>query len=378
MRRRTIHSTAAALVLVAVAAGLGAVPAAADPPADDPGLSPSAVTWQSAPYADPVGDHTTDITSVRLSYDGATAELVLHMTVVKPPTEDFIGSLRVDTDRDRSTGCQGADQAFSATVVDTSLVAVSSAVFTSGCSATTSPASFPASYDAATGTLALRLPPADFPAPVGFDWYTTAGFLTADHAPDTGLLDAHGWVRPFSDVRTDAFYTGPVAWLRSGGWSTGIGATGTYEPDSPVTRGQMATFLWRMVLEQDAPPSPFVDIQRPSFYAAAVDWLYDANVTTGVGGTNQFRPNDPVTRGQMVTFLWRMQGSPAGNPAHGFVDVAPGTFYAEAVAWAKAEGITTGVGGTNQFRPDDLVTRGQMAAFLQRTFAPYSSAIYMT
>ena len=101
-----------------------------------------------------------------------------------------------------------------------------------------------------------------------------------------------------------------------------------------------------------------------AFYADAVAWLKAEGITTGTSATT-FSPNDTVTRGQMAAFLFRLAGEPGGSPAHGFSDVPASAFYAEAVKWLKAEGITTGTSPTT-FSPGDAVTRGQMAAFLYR------------
>ena len=102
-----------------------------------------------------------------------------------------------------------------------------------------------------------------------------------------------------------------------------------------------------------------------SFYAKAVAWLAEEDITTGTTPTT-FSPDDPVTRGQMATFLWRYSGSP--EPASldsPFVDVVKGSFYEKAVAWLVEQGITT-VTSPTTYSPDDPVTRGQMATFLWR------------
>lgn len=168
----------------------------------------------------------------------------------------------------------------------------------------------------------------------------------------------------FFDVPGDAYYTTAVSWLAASGITTGTGAR-TFSPNDNVTRGQMATFLHRYSGEPSGSPAAgFVDVPAGRFYSEAVDWLAAEGITTGVGG-NRFAPDDVVTRGQMATFLWRVEGEPGGSPAAGFSDVRAGAFYANAVDWLLYRGITTGVGG-NRFAPDDPVSRGQMATFLWR------------
>ncbi len=184
-----------------------------------------------------------------------------------------------------------------------------------------------------------------------------AGYPHLDLFSDTSL-------NLFWDVNSSQYYAPAVGWLAATGITTGTGP-GTFSPGDPVTRGQMATFLWRYRAKPTgAPRSGFSDVPAGRFYTEAVDWLFHAGITTGTGG-GKFSPDDPVTRGQMATFLWRLEGSPAGAPQSGFSDVAPGRYYSAAVDWLLDRGITTGT-GANRYSPDDVVTRGQMATFLWR------------
>ena len=114
---------------------------------------------------------------------------------------------------------------------------------------------------------------------------------------------------PFADVARNRFFARPIDWLYAQGITTGTSST-TFSPEDVVSRGQMATFLWRMEGEESAPQAGFADVNRGRYYAEAVDWLYDRGITTGTSSTT-FSPEDPVTRGQMATFLWRLAGSPA-------------------------------------------------------------------
>jgi uncharacterized protein (DUF1501 family) len=185
--------------------------------------------------------------------------------------------------------------------------------------------------------------------------------LGANYSP-MSIIDESG--TRFFDVPSNAYYTTAVGWLAATGITTGTGA-GTFSPNDYVTRGQMATFLHRYRGEPTGSPAAgFSDVSPGRYYSAAVDWLAHQGITTGVGG-NRFAPDDVVTRGQMATFLWRLEDEPGGSPAAGFSDVRAGAFYADAVDWLLYRGITTGVGG-NRFAPDDPVSRGQMATFLWR------------
>lgn len=171
---------------------------------------------------------------------------------------------------------------------------------------------------------------------------------------------------PFTDVEPSAFYAEPVAWLAATGATSGTTPT-TFSPNDTVTRGQLATFLWRL----EGQPDPlgaavaFEDVDARAYYATAVAWLASTGATTGTSPTT-FSPDDTVTRGQLATFLWRLDGSPAVEAAvASFGDVDPTAFYADPVTWLAAAGITSGTSPTT-FSPEDTVTRGQLATFLWR------------
>ena len=108
----------------------------------------------------------------------------------------------------------------------------------------------------------------------------------------------------------------------------------------------------------------FYDVPNGAYYYDAVKWAVDNGITGGVGNS-LFAPNQPCTRGQIVTFLWRAAGSPVVNYAMNMTDVAEDAYYGEAVRWALSEGITTGIGDT-AFGPDAACTRAQAVAFLFR------------
>ena len=110
--------------------------------------------------------------------------------------------------------------------------------------------------------------------------------------------------------------------------------------------------------------SPFGDVSTSVYYYEAVKWAQEKGITGGIGN-GLFGPNQPCTRAQIVTFLWRAAGSPVVNYAMNMSDVPEGSYYAEAVRWALSEGITTGTTG-NTFSPDSECTRAQAVAFLFR------------
>ena len=116
----------------------------------------------------------------------------------------------------------------------------------------------------------------------------------------------------------------------------------------------------------DAEPEvpAFADVPADAYYADAVAWAVKEGITSGTSATT-FTPNASCTRAQMVTFLWRANGSPVVNYAMSFTDVPADAYYAEAVRWAVSEGITTGTTATT-FSPNATLTRAQAVTFIYR------------
>ena len=113
--------------------------------------------------------------------------------------------------------------------------------------------------------------------------------------------------------------------------------------------------------------SPFSDVSTSAYYYEAVKWAQEKGITGGIGN-GLFGPNQPCTRAQIVTFLWRAAGSPVVNYAMNMSDVPEGSYYAEAVRWALSEGITTGT-TSSTFSPGSGCTRAQIVTFLWRLYA---------
>ena len=167
----------------------------------------------------------------------------------------------------------------------------------------------------------------------------------------------------FTDVPFDAYYQSAVGWAVNQGITTGTTAT-TFSPDASCTRAQIVTFLWRAAGSHKVSGSnPFSDVSADAYYYDAVLWAVEKGITSGTSATT-FAPDATVTRGQTVTFLYRAAGSPAASGS-GFSDVSSDAYYADAVAWAVQQNITTGT-GNGQFSPDADCTRAQIVTFLYR------------
>lgn len=170
----------------------------------------------------------------------------------------------------------------------------------------------------------------------------------------------------FTDVPAGAYYEEAVGWAVEKGITKGT-SDSTFTPDGVCTRAQAVTFLWRAAGSPAAKSGslPFADVKAGSYYDDAVRWAVENGVTVGTSATT-FSPNATCSRAQIVTFLWRAQKSPAAGSANPFDDVAGSAYYADAVQWAVQKDITKGTGAT-AFSPDANCIRAQIVTFLYRS-----------
>ena len=206
--------------------------------------------------------------------------------------------------------------------------------------------------------------------------YKTEKELYNDYASNASSW-AGTWTRLFDDVAMPSvFYFDPVYWALKSGITTGISGSNKFAPYDNCTRGQVVTFLYRAagspaVNTSNAPK--FKDVKENDYFYKAVIWAAKNGITSGYTDKNgkptgKFGPNDPCTRGQVVTFLYRAAGSPSvsASGAPIFSDVKKTDYFYNAVIWAAKKGITSGYSGTNKFGPNDKCTRGQVVTFLYR------------
>ena len=170
--------------------------------------------------------------------------------------------------------------------------------------------------------------------------------------------------RVFVDVKTGDYFYDAVLWAVEKGITNGTSAE-TFSPEEPCTRAQIVTFLWR------AAGSPVVnyamdlsDVAGDAYYAEAVRWALSEGITTGTSA-DQFSPDATCTREQAVTFLYRAAGSPAVSGESAFEDVGADAYYARAVAWAAQNGVTNGISQA-LFGTGSDCTRAQIVTFLYR------------
>ena len=192
-------------------------------------------------------------------------------------------------------------------------------------------------------------------------------------------------IKAFRDAVREALRGGPLTVAELGGALTGRRAYRHLKPTRAGAVSRMSTTLAPAIVAylrtygpatadhvdtdciascSSPTPHSFTDVPANSFANTAISWLVEANITQGVTPT-EFRPNNKVTRGQMAAFLWRAAGSPAPAQAHSFTDVPADAYYNTAVSWLVGENITTGT-GNGRFSPNNQVTRGQTASLLHR------------
>ena len=178
------------------------------------------------------------------------------------------------------------------------------------------------------------------------------------------FMEDNSMLNFFVDVPADAYYYDAVLWAAENGITGGTSDT-TFSSNAPCTRAQIVTFLWR------AAGSPvvnyamnFSDVPADAYYAEAVRWAASLGITTGTGN-GMFSPDATCTRAQAMAFIWRSQKSAAADGANPFNDVAADAYYADAVLWAVANGITNGTSDTT-FSPNANCTRAQIVTFLFR------------
>ena len=186
-----------------------------------------------------------------------------------------------------------------------------------------------------------------------------------DYIP--GVIGGNTGSFNFHDVsRFDYFYDA-VKWAAENGIASGTGRY-TFSPNAVCTRAQTVTFLWRAA-GSPLPRyrvCPFTDVQPSDYYYNAVLWAVEQGITTGLNATT-FGPDVTVTRGQVATFLYRAASAAKSNTFNPFTDVKTTAYNYDAILWAYDNRITTGTSDTT-FSPDAYCTRAQIVTFLYRYY----------
>ena len=180
------------------------------------------------------------------------------------------------------------------------------------------------------------------------------------------FMEDNSMLNFFYDVPNNAYFYEAVKWAVKNGITTGVG-NDLFAPEQPCTRAQIVTFLWRAAGSPEPKTmSSFTDVPASAYYAKAVAWAVENGITNGMTAT-MFAPDATCTRGQSVTFLHRALKGTAPTTVNGFTDVAADAFYADAVAWAVESGVTNGTTDST-FSPNNGCTRAQIVTFLYRAY----------
>ena len=192
---------------------------------------------------------------------------------------------------------------------------------------------------------------------------TIVNIMTPDKSWNCTILVEGNTTQPtvptvggFTDVKTGDYFADPVLWAVEKKITAGTSAT-TFAPNATCTQSQILTFLWRAKGE----PKPTGTVSGTQYYATAAQWAKEQ------GLTDNFSAEADCTRAMVVTYLWKLAGSPKTGTSN-FSDVPTNADYAQAVAWAVEQDITSGT-GNGQFSPNSTCTRGQIVTFLYRAFA---------
>ena len=179
------------------------------------------------------------------------------------------------------------------------------------------------------------------------------------------FMEDNSMLNFFYDVPNGAYFYEAVKWAVENGITTGVG-NDLFAPEQPCTRAQIVTFLWRAAGSPEPKAmSSFTDVPANAYYAKAVAWAVENGITNGMTAT-MFAPDATCTRGQSVTFLYRaLKGTASGST--NFTDVKSDAFYADAINWAVANNVTNGTSNTT-FSPNADCTRAEIVTFLYRAY----------
>ena len=176
----------------------------------------------------------------------------------------------------------------------------------------------------------------------------------------------------FTDVRSTDWFSDAVSYVQERGLMSGTSAT-HFSPNEPTTRAMLVTILYRAAGQPETTgQSSFADVLARDYFANAVAWASENNIVTGYSRT-RFGSNDPVSREQIATLLWRYAGSPSAGSTQNFADRNQISDYAaDAVNWARANGIVNGRPG-NRFDPKANATRAEVATILRNFLSQQSN-----
>ena len=207
------------------------------------------------------------------------------------------------------------------------------------------------------GTLIARRPVLDESFKFSRWEYTTIATHVA--LPTQPVSTMRKKIGSFTDVREGDWFASPVEWAVGRSITAGTTPT-TFSPNQTCTTAQILTFLWVAAgQEQPKKDNPFSDVTESNYFYRPALWASEHGLVEG----DAFGGETPCTRSAVVTYLWKLAGSPSASSGQ-FKDVPADAEYAQAVAWAVKEGVTAGL-SADTFGPDNICTRAQIVTFLK-------------
>lgn len=185
-------------------------------------------------------------------------------------------------------------------------------------------------------------------------------FTITGEAKAAGEAKADSEALGFSDIPEGAYYADAVKWAVKNNITTGT-STSAFSPDSPCTRAQILTFMWRALGSPEVTvANPFSDVTAADYYYKSAVWAYEKGMVSG----GKFEADKACKRSDTMKYFWLYAGSPKASPA-AFSDVSADSDYFDAVNWAVANAITGGTSSTT-FSPELICSRAQIVTFLLR------------
>ena len=186
-----------------------------------------------------------------------------------------------------------------------------------------------------------------------------------------GMIPSAFAANSFTDVRSTDWFSSAVSYVQERGLMSGTSAT-RFSPNEPTTRAMLVTILYRAAGQPEfSTPVSFTDVADSAYYADAVAWASENGIVTGYSRT-RFGSDDPVSREQIASILWRYAGSPNADNAERFSDNSQIASYAvNAVNWARQNGVISGRPG-NRFDPKANATRAEVATILRNFLSQQS------
>lgn len=194
--------------------------------------------------------------------------------------------------------------------------------------------------------------------------YSVHTYPSAQFVVVVGETSSSAGAATFSDVPSNAYYADAVRWAVEQGITVGTSST-TFSPDATCNRAQILSFLWRANGSPEPTiRNPFQDVKDSDYFYKAALWAAEKGMVSG----SIFDSAIPCTRVSTMEYMWKNAGKPNTTVKTNFIDIPADADYMQAVAWAMENGVTAGTSATT-FSPDTICTRGQIVTFLYRAMA---------